>query len=93
MGNECVMDGGEHEFNKGGAVCEFRAGGNRGIVGRLRAMHGVLYGEIGKHGMGCCQQERLPEAPQSTIAIGKGVNEFEFIVKHAAANQPVRIRA
>lgn len=82
---------GEKEFYKRGGVADLVTSAEHLVVLRLLFADDGLYRKEGKERVPAAENEGLPEAADAAVAIGKGVDEFEFVVKDAAGDERVRI--
>lgn len=97
VGASDLMQGGEEsgkqELDEGGGVSCFVAGGKGLVViGLSIADHG-FHREEGEERVPLAENQRLPETADAAIAIGKGVDELEFVVEDTADDQRVGIGA
>lgn len=67
------------------------AGAQHFVVFGLFLSDHCFHGQIGEKWVPAAEDEGLPEATDTTVAIGEGVDELEFIVKDAACDERVGI--
>ena len=76
------FNGREHEFNNGGRLRLIVGTVDGLIVFVLPVVADGFHGEPGKHRLPLGQQQGIPQQTDTPIAIGKGMDELQFIGKH-----------
>ncbi len=80
-------EGGKQELDEGGGIACLVAGGEDLVVFGLLIADDRLDRKEGEDLVPVAEDEGLPESADAAIAIGKGVDELEFVVKDAARNE------
>lgn len=82
-----ITHGAEHEFYHGAGVCPRRTLGKGGVVFLLPRVDDGFHRQVFKQGTPMGENNRLPQAPDATVAVGKGVDEFKLVMEHGACHQ------
>ena len=82
------VDDMQHVLDEGGGMACLVALGQRAVVLGLRAVNHVFKRDELKQRLLLHQDEGLPEPSHSSIAIREGVDELEFVMKHATLDEP-----
>ena len=91
--DERCFDGREHELDeRGGLVC-IVAGIDGIVVFLLMVVDDGLDRQPCKYRIPFREQQRVPEPSNAAIAISKGMDQLQFIMKHAASDQHVQVAA
>lgn len=77
----------QHEINKRRAVCQFTTLFYGLIIAALDSIHHIFYRKMQKGRMEFSQNQRLPQTPDSAVAITEWVDELKLLVKYTAFYQ------
>ena len=89
--DERCFDGGEHELDERGGLACIVAGIDGIVVFLLMVVDDGLDRQPCKHGIPLGEQQRMPEPPNTAIAVCKGMDQLQLIVEHAASDQHVQV--
>ena len=82
-----LEQGGEQEFDEDRGLAGFVGCGERGVILRLALADHAFHREEGQLWLPAAQDERLPQPSDAAVSIGKGMNELELVMEHAARDQ------
>ena len=82
----------KHKLNKHGGTALRIGCVQHGIVIALMCQDHGFHRQVGKDRLPFLQDERLPKSARPAISIGKRMNEFKLIMKHAGTDERVRLR-
>ena len=89
--DERCFDGGEHKFDEHGGLACIVAGIDGSVVFLLMVVDDGLDRQPCKHRIPFREQQCMPKAANATIAVCKGMDQFQFIVEHAASDQHMQV--
>jgi len=88
---ERCEQGAEEKFYESGGVARLIACAQHLVVFCLSFTDHGFHWQEGEEGVPVTEDEGLPQATDATIAIGEGVDEFEFVVKDATCDERVGV--
>ena len=90
---ECCEKGCEQEFDERGGVADLVTCAEDFVVSHLSLADHGFHRQEGEERVPVAEDEGLPEAADAAIAIGEGVDEFEFVVEDTAGDERVGVGA
>ena len=90
---ESGEQGAEEELDEGGGVSGFIAAGENLVVLLLLVADHRFHRKEGEEWIPAAEEEGLPEAAHTAIAIGEGVNEFQLVMEDATGDERMGIGA
>ena len=87
--HECSLNSGEHEFNKYSRLPRIVRGIDGVIILILAVVNNRFYWKENKNRIPLRKQKSLPQSPDATITIRKGMKLFKFVVERTTTDQHV----
>lgn len=89
--HERCFDSWQHKLDKYRGLSSIIGSIDGRIILLLAVMDDGFHRQLGKGRIPLGEQQRMPQAANATVSIGKGVDQFQLIMEHATADQHMHI--